>query len=317
MSNLIPLEQVAEDQRAVVAAYREAGGKSFQDFPIEVSRDNYEKSSAANGLERDEVASVEDVKIDEFQVRVYDPREQRDASSPVLVFAHGGGWVTGSLETHDPVCRRLATLTGLPVVAIDYRLGPEFPFPAGHMDCRRAVEWVRDEAQARSWNPQRIVTIGDSAGGGLATVLAYLPEMQVEGTKVTAQVLLYPVLDIAEESIGYERIAEGFPLTADTMRWFAEHLLADPADARDERVSPAQHVKVGDAPQPPALVLALGLDPLGVEAVEYARVIALNGTHVELLHLPNHAHGLFTSAGKIAMGAKILERSAQFIAEHA
>ena len=315
---MIPLEQVADDQRALIAAFREAGGKSFQDAEsMAVARANYEKSCEANGLAKDAVASVETIEIgsgDElFRVRVYDPRAERSAQDAVVMFFHGGGWVIGSLETHDSVCRRLATLTGLPVVAVDYRLGFEHHFPAGHLDCRTAVEWVRDAAGARQWDASRIVTIGDSAGGGLATVLAFEPSMLVEGTKVVAQVLLYPVLDIENESPTYAKVEEGFPLTANSMRWFAENILADRADASDPRISPLLAVHEGDAPQVPAFVLSLGLDPLAGEALEYAERLALNGTHVELIHLPQHAHGLFTSAGKIRTGETMLERAAEFI----
>ncbi|SJM59916.1 alpha/beta hydrolase [Gulosibacter sp. 10] len=384
---MIPLERVAEDQRPLIAAFREAGCKSFQDAAtMAEARRNYEVSSAANGLAPDAVASVEDVRVGDFAVRVYDDRAERSAADAVIVFVHGGGWVMGSLSTHDPVCRRLATRTGLPVVAVDYRLGPEHRFPAAHLDGRAAVEWVRDAAESRGWDASRIVVVGDSAGGGIATALAAEPSMQVPGTSVVAQVLLYPVVDLSAESPGYSRIAEGFPLTADSMRWFAEHFLASPDDARDPRVSPLLRVRaeaeaardgaadgalvgaadaratapggaghsdaegavpdrdgIADAhtttlgragapdtegggitgpavaaagAQPPAWILALGLDPLGDEAVEYARHLATLGTHVELIHLPHHAHGLFTSAGRIRTGEQQLEQAAAFILRH-
>lgn len=322
MSELIDIEQVAPDQRDAIAAFRAAGGKSFQDAEsVAVARENYEKSCAANGLPRDEVKIVEDVELGEgderFTIRVYDNRAERNADDPVIVFFHGGGWVIGSRETHDPVCRRLATLTNLPVVAVDYRLGPEFRFPAAHLDCKRTVEWIRDNATERVWNPQRVATIGDSAGGGLANVLAFEPSLLVDGTAVTAQVLLYPMLDMKNETPAYERIAEGFPLTADSLRWFGENFLASDADRTDPRVSPMLAVKAGDAPQPPAFILSLGLDPLGEEDLNYAHKLAMNGTYVELVHLPRHAHGLFTSAGKIAAGEVMLERAAQFILQQA
>ncbi|KAB1640814.1 alpha/beta hydrolase [Gulosibacter chungangensis] len=332
----IPLSRVAADQRPLIAAFRDAGGKSFQDAgSVERSRVNYETSCAANGLAPDAVASVEDVAVGAFGVRVYDPRPAgASAADPVIVFAHGGGWVIGSLETHDSVCRRLATLTGLPVVAIDYRLGPEVPFPAGHEDCRDAVAWVREVATDRSWDASRILTVGDSAGGGIATALAFEPRMQVPGTRVIGQVLLYPMLDVANESPGFERITEGVPLTADTIRWFVENYVPDAALRLDHRVSPLLAVR-GEEPdaspqpsapvqrsaavqpsaalQPPAWILSLGLDPLADEALEYARLLALGGTEVELVHLPDHAHGLFSSAGKVRTGELMLERAAEFI----
>lgn len=342
----VPLDQVAADQRPLIEAFRAAGEVSFQDVEsIADSRANYEKSCAANGLAPDAVARVEDVDLGEFRVRVYDPRPAAEGPSPVIVFAHGGGWVIGSLETHDRVCRRLAVRTGLPIVAIDYRLGPEHRFPAGHDDSRDAVAWVRDQADARGWDPQRIVTVGDSAGGGIATALAHEPSMRVDGTKVVAQVLLYPVVDISQESAGYERISAGFPLTADSMRWFAANYLDDPSSASDPRLSPlaalraaesagvaasaadataasagagetdATEASVDEQPgaQPPAWILALGLDPLGDEAVNYAAALTRTGTHVELVYLPHHAHGIFTSAGKIGTGERMLDQAAAFI----
>lgn len=320
----VPLDQVAADQRPLIEAFRAAGEVSFQDVEsIADSRANYEKSCAANGLAPDAVARVEDVDLGEFRVRVYDPRpvpepvegEPVEGPTPVIVFAHGGGWVIGSLETHDRVCRRLAVRTGLPIVAIDYRLGPEHRFPAGHDDSRDAVAWVRDQADARGWDPQRIVTVGDSAGGGIATALAHEPSMRVDGTKVVAQVLLYPVVDISQESAGYERISAGFPLTADSMRWFAANYLDDPSRASDPRLSPLASLRAGEQSdtQPPAWILALGLDPLGDEAVNYAAALTRTGTHVELVYLPHHAHGIFTSAGKIGTGERMLDQAAAFI----
>ncbi|MDJ1370924.1 alpha/beta hydrolase [Gulosibacter molinativorax] len=366
----IPLSRVAADQRGLIAAFREAGGKSYQDASsVAESRANYERSCAANGLAPDAVAHVEDVAVGSFGVRVYDPRPARASASasgsglasdsaaasasvstsasapgsdrslgridgptstdstggafeaasyraaadPVIVFAHGGGWVIGSLETHDSVCRRIATLTGLPVVAIDYRLGPEAPFPAGHEDCRDAVAWVRDAAAERSWDANRIVTIGDSAGGGIAAVLASQPSMHVADTTVIGQVLLYPMLDVANESAGFARITDGVPLTAATIRWFVENYVLDEALRSDPRVSPLPAVTEDGPAQPPAWILSLGLDPLADEALEYSRRLALGGTHVELVHLPDHAHGLFTSAGKIATGERMLEQAADFI----
>lgn len=317
----LPLEAVSLDQREMIAAFRAAGSKSFQDAEsMAASREGYERSSAANGLLPDQISVVEDVSIgkgaERFGVRVYDPRPastQQDTDA-VILFAHGGGWIIGSLDTHDAVCRRLATLTGMPVVAIDYRLGPEHRFPAAHEDSRRAVEWLRDEAPARFWDVSRIVTVGDSAGGGIATALAFEPSLRVSGTKVAAQVLLYPVVDVSAESAGYARIEEGFPLTADTMRWFAREFLASNEDGFDHRVSPLLAMREPNAaPQPPAWIITLGLDPLAEEGLEYARLLAERGTHVELTHLPGNAHGIFTSAGKIRAGEAQLVRAAEFI----
>lgn len=341
MSDLIPTTEVAADQRPLIEVFRENDSKSFQDAPdVATARANYEKSSAANGLTPDEVLSVRDVAVgsddSRFHVRVYDNRSSKQPSDGVIVFFHGGGWVIGSLDTHDPVCRRLATLTGLPVVAVDYRLGPEHRFPVGHEDCVRAIEWIRDTAAENGWDANRIATIGDSAGGGLANVIAFEPRMLVDGTTVKCQVPLYPMLNVNSESPGWEQIADGFPLSAKTLRWFIDNYIEGGCGgdggslpehgargelAKDYRVSPlllAREAAAGRADkqllkQPPMLIQSLGLDPLGHEAVEYAALLAQGGTHVELVHWPHHAHGLYTSAGKVASGEAFLERSAEFI----
>lgn len=321
----IDINDFAVDQRAVITAFREAGSKSFQDAPdVTTARANYEKSCAANGLPADEIALVEDVTVaydeGEFKVRVYDPRPATATADPVLVFFHGGGWVVGSLDTHDTVCRRLATLTRLPVVAVDYRLGPDTLFPAGHLDCREAVRWIRDNSQERAWDASRLVTVGDSAGGGLATVTAFLPEMRVAGTTVVAQVPLYPMLDQTDANDNWARVSTGVPLTKATLEWFLDNYV--PTELRgDYRVSPlllARQAARGEADaamlkQPPALILTLGHDPLAAEGLEYAGLLALGGTHVELVHIPDLAHGIFTSAAKVASGERFLERVAEFV----
>ena len=328
--SLIPIEQIADDQRASVEAFRAAGGRSFQDAAsVEEARANYVRSSGAAGFARIEVARVEDVTIGDgetqFGARVYDPRPvaRRSSASPVVLFFHAGGWVVGNLDTHDTLCRRFADRLQLPVVAVDYRLGPEHRFPAAHDDAVHAVQWVRDEAVARGFDASRLITAGDSAGGGLATMLASQPAAAVDGTRIVAQVLLYPVLDLACDSRSYERVdaSAGVSLTAATMRWFAEQYLADPAEASDERCSPlrfAARVADEDAgaaatPQAPAFILSLGLDPLCDEIIAYAGLLARTGTEVEHLHLPRHAHGIFTTAGKVAAGGKLVARACAFI----
>lgn len=255
-------------------------------------------------------------------MRVYDPRPAATCASAVLVFFHGGGWVIGDLETHDTVCRRLASLTGLPLVAVDYRLGPENMFPAGHLDCLEALRWIAANSADRLWDAARIVTVGDSAGGGLAAVCAFVPDMQTPGIKVAAQVLLYPMLDQTDAHGNWNRVQTGVPLSKGTLEWFLHNYV--PAEMRgDSRVSPlllARGAAAGAAPdtllqQPPALILSLGHDPLAQEAIEYAGLLAMGGTRVTLDHIPDLAHGIFTSAGKVLSGEKYLERVAKFVLE--
>ncbi|HCT15103.1 MAG TPA: alpha/beta hydrolase, partial [Corynebacterium nuruki] len=199
----IPLEEVATDQRPSVRAFREAGEASYEDAAsVEALRVSSAELSAAGALPPDDIAAVEDVDLGDFSVRVYDPRGGNSSGStgpsPVILYAHGGGWVIGSVDTHDSVARRLCSGTGLPVVSVNYRLAPEHPFPVPYTDCADALAWVRDAASDRHWDPDRVVVSGDSAGGGIAAGLASVPAAQVAGTTVVAQVLLYPSVDLAQ-----------------------------------------------------------------------------------------------------------------------
>ena len=338
-SGRIPLDQVAADQREAVRAFREAGEISYQHAPsIAAGRESAARASLAAALPPDDIASVTDVTVPattvdgEFTVRIYDPAtgapESAPTDRPVVLYAHGGGWVIGSLDTHDSICRRLSSLSGLPVVSVGYRLAPEHPFPVPYTDPVDALAWIRDHSSAHGgsyhWNPQRVIVAGDSAGGSIAAGLASVPSMQVEGTTVIAQVLLYPSVDLAHETEAYDRVSAGFPLTADSVRWFADQLLTSREDAADPRASPLHWLRTGGpdggpvtAEQPPAFILALGLDPLGTEAVDYATALTRCGTEVELHYLPHHAHGMANAAGAVATGERIIALAAGFISRHA
>ncbi|NKX53047.1 alpha/beta hydrolase [Arthrobacter sp. E918] len=317
----MPLEQVAPDAVELIRAFRERGAAGFQDLPLADSRAAYELGCAANGVPSEPMERVEDLycPVDGGAIRLrhYLPRDPGTGTGrAVVLFLHGGGWVIGSLQTHDRLCRRLAAVSGLDVVAVDYRLAPEHPFPTPLEDCRAALGFVRAQAAGRGWDPHRVVVAGDSAGGNLATVLATDPGCAVEGTTLLGQLLLYPVANLLQESPSYARITEGFPLTADSMRWFRNLYLPDGDAAGDLRVSPglrsaAELARLG---APPAFVVTVGLDPLADEGIEYAGLLARAGVPVEHHHLPRHAHGLFTSAGRIPTGARLLDRAAAWAA---
>ncbi|HEX3678417.1 MAG TPA: alpha/beta hydrolase [Galbitalea sp.] len=313
---MIPLEEVAPDAVALIAAFRESGGSAFGTLPVEESRANYRASCERNGLPPASVAEVVDLRSPtadggSIALRHY----HADLSQPksaAIVFIHGGGWALGDLETHDRICRSLSTSTCLPVIAIDYRLAPEHPYPVPLNDCRSALEYVRDNAVSLGIDPTRLVLVGDSAGGGIVAVLANDPSMAVVGTRIIGQVLLYPVTDLASESESYQRLDEGFPLTAGSMRWFADLYLESGFDRADPRVSPLRLAHLVPSP-PRAFLISLGLDPLGDEGIAYAAHLARHGATVEHHHLPHHAHGIFTSAGKIETGRLMLQRAADFI----
>lgn len=313
--DIIPLEGVAADQVDLISAFREAGSVSFQDVPLQQSRANYVASCTTNGLPPEELEEVRDIDCPvqggTITLRLYRPRRSH-APGPAMVFIHGGGWVIGDLESHDRICRYLAKRSGMALIAVDYRLAPEHRFPVPLEDCQEALAFIRDNALALGVEPHKIVVVGDSAGANLATVLANQPQCAVPGTRITGQVLLYPVTDLAAESPSYGKITTGFPLTASSMRWFADQYLEPGADPTDPRISPGRFSD-GHGPFPPAFVVSLGLDPLGEEGIAYAAFLARHRTRVEHHHLPDHAHGVFTSAGRIATGRTLLERAVDFV----
>jgi len=303
---------IADEALGALEAFRESGAKSFHVLGVESARTRYEASCAANGLSGDTISQVSDMKIDETcTVRVYDPRPSNEPSA-VILFVHGGGWVMGSLATHDGLCRRLAARTHLPVVAVDYRLAPEHEFPAAIDDCRAALEWLSTPT-VHGLEPTSIVVVGDSAGGQIAASLV-IEAIRTPGViPVVAQALLYPVTDLTSESDSYKRITSGFPLTAATMRWFADLYVPPGIDRAQPNLSPLQ----ADLPpgMPPTFVCTVDNDPLADEGIRYAGKLSSAGTEVHAVHLAGFAHGLFTSAGSIQRGEQIIDNVARFISD--
>jgi acetyl esterase len=305
---------VAPDAAPALDAFRASGGRSFHTYPVQQVRELYEGSCATNGLKAVPVASIADFAVDEFQVRVYDPRPS-NAPTPAVLFFHGGGWVMGSLSTHDGLCRKLAALTRLPVVAVDYRLAPEHPYPAAINDSRAALDWLFNACQDHGLDVTNAVLVGDSAGGQLATVLAIENAKKTDPLPVSAQVLIYPMVDLTMSAASYARVQEGFPLVADTIAWFADKYLPGDVDRRAPDISPA----LVDLPAglPPSYIVTVDNDPLVDEGAKYAAALAQAGTEVRYQHLTGYAHGLLTSAGRIPRGEQTIADMAGFIAEGA
>lgn len=237
-----------------------------------------------------DVASVADDVIDAgdhaVPVRVYRPL---DATGPVptLVFLHGGGWVLGSLDSYDRTCRRLTAAIGCVTVAVEYRLAPEHPFPAGLDDCVAALRWVGDHATTLGGRPDAIVVAGDSAGGNL-TAATMLRTRDEGGPPVALQVLVYPVTDFDPGTTSMRANADGYLLTAATMAWFHDQY-ASAAQRADGYAAPLRAASL--AGLPPAHVVVAGHDPLHDEGVAYAARLADAGVVTTLSSYPGQFHG--------------------------
>ena len=212
---------------------------------------------------------------------------------PLLVYYHGGGFTYGDLETHDGVCRMLCRHAGVHVLAVDYRLAPENPFPAAVEDARRTLAWASERAGQLGADRERIAVAGDSAGGNLAAVIAQLAARD-GGPAPALQLLIYPVTDFSRRRRSRELFGEGFLLTDSEMDWFEENYLgSNAAHKLDPRASPLLAEDLSGLP--PALVVTAAFDPLRDEGEEYASALRAAGTPVALRRFPGFIHA-FTGA---------------------
>ena len=206
----------------------------------------------------------------------------------MLVYYHGGGWVIGDLDTHDVLCRQLALQAGCAVVAVDYRMGPEHRFPAAVDDCVAATRWVRANAAALGVDAGRLAVGGDSAGGNLAAVVA-LAARDAGDLPVAFQLLIYPATDQRRIAPSHTTNAQGYLLTADSMRYYHDHYIDDARHDLDWRASPLLAPDLSRLP--PALVLVAGYDPLRDEGVQYAQKMTEAGSRATLVSFERQIHG--------------------------
>ncbi|SKA10690.1 acetyl esterase [Enhydrobacter aerosaccus] len=234
-------------------------------------------------------------------IRVYRPeRAAPDARLPALIYAHGGGWVFGNLDSHDVLCAQLARDAGITVIAVDYRLAPEQRFPGAFEDVVTALKWVAAHGPALGVDPQRLAIGGDSAGGNLAAAVSIWARDN-KGPKLRLQLLAYPVTDALERAESYELFREGYGLDAPTMEWFFDHYAPDAAARSDWRLSPLRADSL--AGLPPALVITAGYDPLRDEGRAYAFRLQKEGTVADLVEFGGMLHG-FLSSPMLLHGAR-------------
>jgi len=228
-------------------------------------------------------------------LRAYRPFGSRaEEVLPALVYFHGGGWTIGDLDTHDVVCRQLANGARCAVFSVDYRMGPESPFPAAVDDCVAATQWVAAEAGALRVDAARIAVGGDSAGGNLATVVALLARDK-GAPRLCFQLLVYPATDQRMSFPSIERNGEGYLLTKTSMLYFRSQYLPRREDWTDWRASPLLAPSL--AGLPPALVITAGFDPLVDEGKAYAERLAREGVQVAQRDFSDMVHGFLLMGG--------------------
>jgi acetyl esterase len=232
--------------------------------------------------------------------RMYRPYTHRPL--PVLAYFFGGGWVLGSLETGDPVCRRLANAADCAVVSIAYRRAPEHPFPAAVEDCYAAACWL-----AENGDGQGLAVGGASSGGNLAAAVAMLARDR-DGPSLAFQLLVYPPVDHRAATPSRREPVERPFFGPEDLAWCWSHYLADPPDGESPSASPLRANDLGGLP--PALVITAEVDPLRDEGELYAARLRSAGVPAELVRFDGVMHGFFSLADELDAAVEAQELAA-------
>jgi len=268
-------------------------------YPPDEARATYAAGAPLTAGRADAVASIEDRTLPGPQgpipVRIYEAGDVRGT----FVFFHGGGWVVGSIETHDVMCRAIARRAGCRLVSVDYRLAPEHRYPAAVVDTWAALAWQLHAAEGP------VAVGGDSAGGNLAAVCAV--RARDRGFPLAAQLLLYPALDPDMDTATYREFADGYRLTRDAMEWYWGHYLGGESRS-DPEVNPLLQTDLSGVA--PAFVTTAEFDPLRDEGEAYAERLREAGVPVALKRYDGLIHGLYTLGGVIDRAAEAYDDAA-------
>jgi acetyl esterase len=270
MSDAVP---VAEQRRRLALSARGLAGRT-KGLPLTVSDHRAPGQGGA------------------IPVRLYAPHDA-PTPGPLLLYFHGGGWVQGSIATHDASCRLLAHLSGVRILSVDYRLAPEHPYPAAVQDAVSAYAWAADHAATLGADPARLAVGGDSAGGNLAAVTALAARDDERLPDASFQLLLYPVTDVVQQSASYAIYPSGYLLTRSGMDWFVSKYLPDAGRRAEPDASPLRAPSL--AGLPPAYVATCLPDVLRDEGEAYARRLRESGVAVAT-QCHDQVHGFFNTA---------------------
>ena len=239
------------------------------------------------------VGEVSNVSIpgqgDDIPVRIYRPVTDA-AVLPVVVYAHGGGFVFCDLDSHDGLCRNLANRLGAVVVSVGYRLAPEHPWPAGAEDVYAALQWTADHGGDLGIDTGRIVVAGDSAGGNLAAVTALMARDR-GGPSISAQLLLYPMITADFDTDSYRRFGQGYYNPVDALRWYWDQYVPSIGDRTHPYASPLNALLAG---LPRAVVVTAGHDPLRDDGIAYADALESAGVPTVRCCYEGGIHGFMT-----------------------
>lgn len=296
--------------------------RALHEQPLAQARSDFEASSLILDPNPPGAVDVQALQLPardgvQLPARLYRAAGQAQQRMPVIVYLHGGGYVVGSLDSHDSVCRRLALDGRFAVLAPAYRLAPEHPFPTAVLDAEDSLKALPALADTLGLDLTRVALAGDSAGATLATVLAISAAREPRALGVTpcAQLLFYPVTDISATRDSHRRYAEGYLLESATLEWFYRQYVSDDAQRLDWRVSP---LLAAVAPtQAPAYVAVAGHDPLRDEGLAYAEHLRAGGTSVTLQVEEGLSHDFLRMGGIVAEVEAIYDQALDWLARQA
>ena len=261
--------------------------KAFE-MPLADARNMLHASRHVADAPVGELAVIRDIEVEgpggPLRLRLYDARETREPG-PLMVFYHGGGWVLGDLDTHEPFCAEVARQMDLPVVAVDYRLAPEHPFPAGIEDSIAATRWLATSPEALERQVTGLVPFGDSAGGNFAIVVSLCLRDDPAAAPVVAQWPIYPASEPTRSYPCRAQFGEGFLLSTGSMDWFDRCYAGDKGDWRFAPLAKHQ------AGMPPTLITTAGLDPIRDQGRVYAAALVQAGVDTIYLEMQGTVHG--------------------------
>jgi acetyl esterase len=290
------------DVAALLEIANRPGAKRAVDVSLEEARGMLHASRHLFDAPTGELAVLRSIEGGPCPMRLYDARAER-GPGPVLVFYHGGGFVLGDLETHEPLCAELARLSDLPVVSVGYRLAPEHPFPAGPDDAIAAARWVAGAPEELGLEVSGLVLSGDSAGGNFAIVTALALRDEPAAVPVLAQMPFYPAGHPTRQYPSLDAFGEGYLLSRASMHWFDQCYSPDP---KDWRYDPLAKPLAG---LPPTLVVTASLDPIRDQGRAFAAACVNAGVETVYQECAGTIHGFLNLRKAVPSAQSDLERA--------
>jgi acetyl esterase len=281
----------------------------FETLSVEEARQFIQTAASTFMIPPEEVAEVVDRTIPgpeaEIPIRIYRPF--LDEPRPAVLYFHGGGFCTGSIDMVDPICRALANRSTCAVIAVGYRLAPEHPYPAAVQDAYVATAWVAANGAEIGVDPNLLVVAGDSAGANLATVACMVAHDNADELQVELQILICPILDLVKaDNPSYKEFGEGHLLDNGMIDWFKRHYLTGVEDrVAEPYCSPVRNPNLGGLP--PAIILTAECDPLRDEAEAYGQILEMNGVQADIRRQDGMIHGFYLMGTAIDRGRRWID----------